>query len=67
MALRYERISAAGMLMPKAPVHENDLSTTFEHEIGGTRQSTVVEPISDAHCTDQISNDLFRLSILRPN
>jgi hypothetical protein len=47
------------MAMPKASVHENNLLVPRQHDVGLSRQITVVEAEPEPHSMDDPAHPLF--------
>jgi len=58
------RLGAALMLVPKAPVHLNDLAQPREYEVWSSGEIVHMEAIPEAHPMNEPPNNHFRSRIL---
>lgn len=60
-------VPAIGMLVPKAPVNEDDAFPTAERKIGLAGQVLDVESVPISELRDEPPDDEFRSCVLAPN
>lgn len=57
----------AVMMMPEAPIHENDGTIPGEHKIRLARQVRDMEAVTPAHSVEGFAHDQFRFGIAAPD
>lgn len=57
----------AVMMLPKAPIHEDDGAVPGKHHIRLTRQVFDMEAIAKAHGVEGFAHDQFRFGIAAPD
>jgi len=67
VALWYRRFSATGMLMPKASVHKDNLTMSWEHDIGISRERPYMQTETESHSVNFRPHRSFGGGILLPN
>lgn len=45
-------VAAPAMLMPKAPVHKDNFLSSFENQVGGAGEPSIVEAVSIAEAVE---------------
>jgi len=55
------------MTMPETTVDENDLLSSYEHQIGRSGQIAAMQPIPEAHPVHQSSHDHLGFRVLSPD
>jgi hypothetical protein len=65
--LRHSSVLASGMLMPKAPMDEDDPPSAHKHQIRGSGQISSMEPVSVTESMNEAPNGKLGLAVFAAN